>query len=78
MGLDEIAIMLDRLYWPGGARFLSWQMFKGYKVCLVGLGFASGHSDQGPVTGVEIPQNDETTNSGEGDTHCDSVGEIWP
>lgn len=36
MGLDEIAITLDRWYQPGGARFLSWQMFKEYK-CLSAL-----------------------------------------
>lgn len=71
MGLDEVAIMLDRWYQPGGARFLSWQMFTEYK-CLsafFGFGFASGESDQGPVTGVEIPQNDKTSSGGEDDRH---------
>lgn len=38
-------------------------------VCFVGFGFASGQSDQGPVTGVEIPQNDKTSSGGEEDRH---------
>lgn len=84
MGLDEITdIMLDRRYWPGGARAQSWRIFKmQVPVCLVGLGFASGRvtKDQSlccSQSGVAALQNDETSTV-EKTVSGESVLEVWP